>query len=169
MPNHQPSPKETLMFRPARLAIAAATTAAAAALLLPLAAAAAPDNRAAAPAAAAATPASGAHYCARDHAYQLHDCRLPPHLPPGPLGAQLHWLLHQLAGGADQLTVDELQAHLTPGLQQVQSAAELLAALRHTLAERGPMRLLGYSYPPRPDQALALVRSGPGPPAAGRI
>jgi pimeloyl-ACP methyl ester carboxylesterase len=146
------------MFRTVRLALACV---AGAALLVPLAAAA--------PHSAAAGRDSGARYCPRDDAYQLDDCRPAPRLPDGPLGSQLRWLLNQLAGGSARLTVAEVRAHLSPGLQQVQPAEEVLGALRRTLAERGPLRLVGYSYPPRWEQAVALVRAGSGQRAAVAI
>jgi pimeloyl-ACP methyl ester carboxylesterase len=134
------------MFRPVHLTLA--SVAAAALLVVPPVASASSGRD------------SGAHYCPRYDAYQLHDCRPAPRLPDGPLGSQLRWVLDQLAGASAGLTVEEVQAHLSPGLQQVEPAEELLGALRQTLAARGPMRFVGYSYPPRSDQALALVRSG---------
>jgi pimeloyl-ACP methyl ester carboxylesterase len=139
------------MFRPVRLALAAAT---AAAVLVPLGAAASAEP--------SAGQRSAAHYCARYDAYELRDCSPAPQLPPGPLGQQLAWVLDNLAGAAATLTVDEVRAHLTVGLQQVQPAEKTLEAFRSTLAEKGPMRFVGFSYPPRPDQALAIVRSASG-------
>lgn len=139
------------MFRPVRLVLAAAT---AAAVLAPLGAAAFAQP--------AAEQRSAARYCARYDAYELRD-RPPAHRPPpGPPGRQLAWVLDNLAGGAATLTVDEVRAHLTVGLQQVQPAVKTLEAFRSTLAEKGPMRFVGFSYPPRPDQALAIVRSASG-------
>jgi pimeloyl-ACP methyl ester carboxylesterase len=105
---------------------------------------------------------SAARYCARYNAYELADCRSTPRPPGGPLGTQLRWLLDQLAGGAARLSVAQVREHLSPGLRRVQPAGELFGALRQTLAERGPMRLVGFSYPPRAEQALAVVRSGSG-------
>ncbi len=139
------------MSRTARLALAAAT---AAAVLAPLGAAAAAPPAAERP--------STAHYCARYDAYEVHDCAPAHRLPAGPLGRQLGWVLGNLAGGAATLTVQEVRAHLTPGLQQVQPAEEVFEAFRSTLAEKGPMRLVGFSYPPRSEQALAIVQSGSG-------
>ena len=139
------------MFRTVRLALAAAT---AAAVLVPLGAAASADP--------SAQQRSAARYCARYDAYELRDCAPAHRLPPGPLGRQLAWVLDNLAGGAATLTVDEVRAHLTGGLQQVQPAEQTLEAFRSTLAEKGPMRFVGFSYPPRPDQALAIVRSASG-------
>jgi len=140
------------MFRPVHLALAAAT---AAAVLVPVGAAAASAEP-------SAEQRSAAHYCARYDAYELRDCAPAHRLPPGPLGRQLAWALDNLAGGAATLTVDEVRAHLTAGLQQVQPAEKTLEAFRSTLAERGPMLFVGFSYPPRPDQALAIVRSPSG-------
>jgi pimeloyl-ACP methyl ester carboxylesterase len=105
---------------------------------------------------------NAARYCARDDTYELADCSSTPRLLGGALGTQLRWLLDQLAGGAARLSVAQVRAHLSPGLRRVQPAGELFGALRQTLAERGPMRLVGFSYPPRTEQALAVVRSGSG-------
>jgi pimeloyl-ACP methyl ester carboxylesterase len=135
------------MFRTVRLVLACV---AGAALLVPLAASAASGR------------GSGARYCPRYDAYRLHDCRAAPRLPDGPLGSQVSWVLDQLAGGAARLTVEEVRAHMSPGLQRVHPAEEMLGNLRQTLAERGPMRFVGFSYPPRSEQLLALVRSGSG-------
>jgi pimeloyl-ACP methyl ester carboxylesterase len=105
---------------------------------------------------------AAARYCARYDAYELHGCAPAHRLPEGPLGAQLGWVLDNLAGGATTLTVDDVRAHLSPGLQQVQPAEAVLDGFRSTLAEKGPMRLVGFSYPPRSVQALAIVRSSSG-------
>ena len=139
------------MFRTARLLVAAA---AAAAVLAPVGAATA--------APATADRPSAAHYCARYDAYELHDCAPAHRLPAGPLGRQLGWVLDNLAGGTATLTVDEVRAHLSAGLQQVQPAEAVLEGFRSTLAERGRMRFVGFSYPPRSEQALAIVRSASG-------
>jgi pimeloyl-ACP methyl ester carboxylesterase len=139
------------MSRPVRLALAAAT---AAAVLAPVGAAAAVEPP--------VEQRSTAHYCARYDAYELRDCAQVHRLPPGPLGRQLAWVLDNLAGGAATLTVEEVRAHLTPALQQVQPAEAVLEGFRSTLADRGPMRFVGFSYPPRSEQALAIVRSASG-------
>ena len=145
----RPTRSETANVPYVRLALAAV---AGAALLVPLAAAAASGRGS----------GSGARYCPRYDAYQLHDCRAAPRLPDGPLGRQLRWVLDQLAGVAATLSVEEVRAHLSPGLQRVHPAEEMLGDLRQTLAERGTMRFVGYSCPPRSEQLLALVRSGSG-------
>jgi pimeloyl-ACP methyl ester carboxylesterase len=144
------------MSRTTRLALAAAT----AALMF------APVGAAAASAHGPSAPPAAARYCARYDAYELHDCAPAHRLPGGPLGRQLGWVLDNLSGGTATLTLDEVRAHLTPGLQQVQPAEAVLDGFRSTLAERGPMRLVGFSYPPRSEQALAIVRSTSGEPGA---
>jgi len=140
------------MPRTARLALAAA---AAAAVLVPVGAAGASAHP-------PAEQPPAARYCARYDAYELHDCRPAHRLPDGPLGRQLGWVLDNLAGGTATLTLDEVRAHLTPGLQQVLPAEVVLEGFRSTLAEKGPMHFDGFSYPPRQDQALAIVRSASG-------
>ena len=50
-----------------------------------------------------------------------------------------------------------MRAHLTAGFQQVQQAEAVLEGFRSTLAERGTMRSVGFSYPPRSEQALAII------------
>jgi len=105
---------------------------------------------------------SAAHYCARYDVYELHDCAPTHRLPDGPLGRQLAWVLDNLAGGTTTLTIEEIRAHLTPGLLEVQPAESVLAGFRSTLAEQGLMRFVGFSYPPRSDQALAIVSSASG-------
>jgi pimeloyl-ACP methyl ester carboxylesterase len=115
-------------------------------------------------ASAAATPGergSGV-FCPRYHAYEVHDCRPDHRLPPGALGEQLRWVFHQLGGGAATLTVDEVTGHFTAGHLALRSAEELLGGLRDTLSQAGPMRLVGYSYPPRADQALAIGQAESG-------
>jgi pimeloyl-ACP methyl ester carboxylesterase len=135
------------MSRTTRLLLAAA---AATAVLVPVGAAVA----------SAEPPA--AHYCARYDAYELHDCSPVHRLPEGPLGRQLRWVLDNLAGSTATLSVDEVRAHLTPGLQKVQPAEVVLEGFRATLAEKGPLHFVGFSYPPRSVQALAIVRSTAG-------
>ena len=95
-------------------------------------------------------------YCGRYDAYELHDCRPAHRLPPGALGEQLAWLFEQLGGGAAELTVEEVRAHLTDGLSALLPAEAVLAGMRQNLAENGPARFVGYAYPPRADQALAI-------------
>ncbi|HEY3006000.1 MAG TPA: alpha/beta fold hydrolase [Kribbellaceae bacterium] len=124
----------------------------AAALLSPLTASAATDARA----------GGRAGYCPRYDAYELKDCHPRHQLPDSPVGRQLRWVLDQLAGNAATLTVAEVKAHLSPGLQQVSPAEQTLEQLRADVADRGPLAFVGFAYPPRRDQAVAIVRDRSG-------
>jgi pimeloyl-ACP methyl ester carboxylesterase len=116
------------------------------------------------PAPADATP--GVHgsgvYCAKYDAYELHDCGPSRRLPAGALGGQLGWVFEQLGGGATDLTVEEVSRHFTDDFKALFPAEAVLETLQATLAEHGPARLVGYSYPPRTDQALALGETASG-------
>ena len=71
-------------------------------------------------------------------------------------------MFEQLGGGAADLTVEEVSVHLTDGFKAVFPAEAVLGALQATLAEHGPAQLVGFSYPPRTDQALAIGRTASG-------
>ena len=132
-------------------------TAAAAALLVVLA------TTATAAAAEATTPApQQAHYCKQVDAYRIKTCATAI-LPDSPLGRQLRWVLTQLAGEAASLTEAEVRAHVSAEfLTIVMPAPEVVQALRQTIAERGTFTFVGFAYPPRADQALALIQSTAG-------
>src|SRR3712207_2330357 len=95
-------------------------------------------------------------YCSAFDAYELHGCRPQHRLPDGPLGDQLAWVFEQLGGGAASLTVEQVRSHLAPELQEVQPPEQLLEAFRTALADVGPATFVGFAYPPRADQAMAL-------------
>ena len=97
-----------------------------------------------------------ARYCSAFDAYELHGCRPQHRLPDGPLGDQMSWVFEQLGGGAADLTVGQIRAHLTPELQAVQPPEQLLEAFRTALTDIGPATFVGFAYPPRADQAMAL-------------
>ena len=132
-------------------------TAAATLLLVVLA------TTATAAAAGATTPApQQAHYCKRVDAYRIKTCATAI-LPDSPLGRQLRWVLTQLAGEAATLTEAEVRAHVSAEfLTIVMPAPEVVQALRQTIAERGTFTFVGFAYPPRADQALALIQSTTG-------
>jgi pimeloyl-ACP methyl ester carboxylesterase len=113
--------------------------------------------------AGATTPASQqARYCKRVDAYRLKTCATAI-LPDSPLGRQLRWVLTQLAGEAASLTEAEVRAHVSAEfLTIVMPAPEVVQALRQTIAERGTFSFVGFAYPPRADQALALIQSTTG-------
>jgi pimeloyl-ACP methyl ester carboxylesterase len=107
-----------------------------------------------------------AHYCKQVDAYRIKTCAKPV-LPATPVGRQLQWVLAQLAGEAASLTEAEVRAHVSGEfLTIVMPATEVVQALRHTIAERGTFTLVGFAYPPRTRQALALVQSTSGERAA---
>jgi pimeloyl-ACP methyl ester carboxylesterase len=106
-----------------------------------------------------------AHYCKKVDAYRLKTCAKAI-LPASPLGRQLQWVLAQLAGEADTLTEAEVRAHFSAEYFAVwgeqRSPAVLVAAFRQTIAELGTVRFVGFAYPPRARQAVALVQSATG-------
>jgi pimeloyl-ACP methyl ester carboxylesterase len=103
-----------------------------------------------------------AHYCKQVEAYRLKTCAKAI-LPATPLGRQLQWVLTQLAGDAATLTEAEVRAHVSAEyLAIVRPAAEVVQALRQTITERGTFILVGFAYPPRTRQALALIQSTTG-------
>jgi hypothetical protein len=108
---------------------------------------------------------NGAHYCKRVDAYRIRTCAKAL-LPASPLGRQLAWVLAQLAGEAATLTQAEVRAHFSAEFfavwGQEWSPAVLVAAFQQTITERVTFAFVGFSYPPRPHQALALVQSASG-------
>jgi len=137
-----------------RMLVAMAATAA---LVAPPAATAAPAGPA-----ATTAPRAAVRYCPRYDAYELGSCQPRHDLPASAVGHQLRWVLEQLGGGSATLTVAEVRKHLTPGLQRILPARAALKAFQQTLAERGPMQLVGFSFPPRSSQATALIQDGAG-------
>src|SRR4029450_11351618 len=110
--------------------------------------------------AAASTRTPGnqhAHYCKRVDAYRLKTCATAL-LPAGPLGRQLRWELAQLAGEAATLTEAEVRAHFSAEFLTVMMPPELVIQFFHqNLAELGPFTFVGFAYPPRARQALAIL------------
>jgi pimeloyl-ACP methyl ester carboxylesterase len=105
------------------------------------------------------------HYCKQVDASRIRTCATAL-LPASPLGRQLRWMLAQLAGEAATLTEAEVRAHFSTEFFAVWgrelSPTALVAAFQHTITERGTFTLVGFSYPPRAGQALALVQSTTG-------
>jgi pimeloyl-ACP methyl ester carboxylesterase len=116
-------------------------------------------------AASSTTPNHQAHYCKPVDAYRITTCAKAL-LPASPLGRQLAWVLAQLAGAAATLTEAEVRTHFSAEYFAVwgeqRSPAALVAAFQQTIAERGTFSFVGFSYPPRARQALALVQSTTG-------
>jgi pimeloyl-ACP methyl ester carboxylesterase len=103
-----------------------------------------------------------AHYCNNVDAYRLKTCAKAI-LPASPLGRQLRWVLAQLAGEAATLTEAEVRAHFSAEfLTVVMPPQEVIGAFQGGIAEIGTMRFVGFAYPPRARQAMALVQSTSG-------
>jgi pimeloyl-ACP methyl ester carboxylesterase len=114
-------------------------------------------------AAGARTPGhQQAHYCKQVDAYRLRTCA-EALLPAGPLGRQLRWELAQLAGEAATLTEAEVRAHFSAEFLTVMMPPEVVIQFfRQNLAERGPFTFIGFAYPPRARQALAILQGPTG-------
>jgi pimeloyl-ACP methyl ester carboxylesterase len=103
-----------------------------------------------------------AHYCKQVDAYRLKTCATAL-LPAGPLGQQLRWELDQLAGEAATLTEAEVRARFSAEFLTVMLPPEVVVQFfQQNLAERGPFTFIGFAYPPRARQALALVQTATG-------
>jgi pimeloyl-ACP methyl ester carboxylesterase len=107
-----------------------------------------------------------AQYCKQVDAYRLKTCAKAL-LPAGPLGRQLQWVLAQLGGEAATLTEAEVRTHFSAEYFAVwgdeRSPAVLVEAFRQTIVELGgTARLVGFAYPPRTRQAVALIQSTTG-------
>ena len=106
-------------------------------------------------------PSRQAHYCKRVDAYRLKTCATAL-LPAGPLGRQLRWELAQLAGEAATLTEAEVRAHFSAEFfavwREEMSPEAVIQFFQQNLAERGPFTFIGFAYPPRTREALALVQ-----------
>ena len=116
-------------------------------------------------------PAAGAHpdqssawrYCPEADAYRFQHCADPPALPDSPVGEQLAWALEQLAGGAATLTESEVAMHYSAEyLTQVAPASAVIDQFRASVDELGPLVYQGMSFPPREQQAVALVGTESG-------
>jgi pimeloyl-ACP methyl ester carboxylesterase len=75
-------------------------------------------------------------------------------------------VLAQLAGDAGTLTEAEVRAHFSAEFfavwEEERSPAVLVEAFRQTIAEHGTFTFVGFAYPPRARQALALIQSTTG-------
>jgi pimeloyl-ACP methyl ester carboxylesterase len=114
-----------------------------------------------------------ARYCKQVDAYRIKTCAKAL-LPAGPLGRQLQWVLAQLAGEAATLTEAEVRAHFSAEYFAVwgeqRSPAVLVEAFQQTIVELGgTARLVGFAYPPRARQAVALIQSTSGARGAVQI
>jgi len=114
-------------------------------------------------AASARTPGhQQTHYCKQVDAYRIKTCA-EALLPAGPLGRQLRWELARLAGEAATLTETEVRAHFSAEFLTVMMPPEaVIQFFQQNLAERGPFSFVGFAYPPRARQALAILQGPTG-------
>ncbi len=72
----------------------------------------------------------------------------------------------QLAGEAASLTEAEVRAHFSAEFftfwADQRPPESIVALFRQTIAERGTFTFVGFSYPPRAREALALVQTAAG-------
>ena len=88
-------------------------------------------------------------------------------IPDTPVGVQLRWALDHLASDGQPLTVDEVNQHVSAEfLRDVLPADTVVALFDQTIAERGGIQFERFAFDPRPESAVALVRSGTGELAA---
>jgi pimeloyl-ACP methyl ester carboxylesterase len=106
-----------------------------------------------------------ARYCKKVDAYRIKTCAKAL-LPDSPLGRQLQWALAQLAGEAATLTEAEVRAHFSAEFFAVWGEERrpevIIGTLQNNIAELGTFTFVGFVYPPRARQALALVQSTTG-------
>jgi pimeloyl-ACP methyl ester carboxylesterase len=106
-----------------------------------------------------------AHYCKQVDAYRIRSCAKAI-LPTTPVGPQLAWVLDQFAGHAATLTEAEVRAHFSAEYfavwGQQRSPEVLIGVLQGATAEFGPLSFVGFSYPPREREALAVMQSAAG-------
>ena len=88
-------------------------------------------------------------------------------IPETPVGEQLRWALDHLAPGGQPPTVDEINAHISAEfLRDVLPAETVITLFSQTVAERGGVDLARFAFDPRPEAAVAIVRTGTGEEAA---
>ena len=107
--------------------------------------------------AASVGPEDVARYCHRYDAYELRNCGPKHLLPESPVGRQMRWVLAQVAGGAETLTPAEVERHVDPAMLAFFSAEQIVATFRETLTAYGKATFVGFAYPPRREQAVALA------------
>jgi pimeloyl-ACP methyl ester carboxylesterase len=116
-------------------------------------------------AADAQPPNPQAHYCKQVDAYRIQSCAKAI-VPATPVGQQLQWVLAQLAGQAATLTEAEVRAHFSAEFftvwGQQRPPAAIIEEFRQNLAERGTFSFVGFAYPPRTHEALALIENRTG-------
>ena len=88
-------------------------------------------------------------------------------IPETPVGDQLRWVLDHLASGGQPPTVDEINRHISGEfLRDVLPAETVITLFGDTVAERRGVDFERFAFTPRPEAAVAIVRTGTGEKAA---
>ena len=88
-------------------------------------------------------------------------------IPATPVGDQLRWVLDHLAADGPPLTIDAIDEHISAEfLRDVLPADTVVPLFADTIAERGGVDFEHFAFPPRPEAAVAVVRTGTGEKAA---
>jgi pimeloyl-ACP methyl ester carboxylesterase len=88
-------------------------------------------------------------------------------IPATPVGDQLRWALDHLAPGGQPPTVEQINEHISAEfLRDLLPADTVIDLFRQTVAERGGVELEGFAFTPRPEAAVAIIRTGTGEEAA---
>lgn len=73
----------------------------------------------------------------------------PAEIPATPVGEQVTWALAQLKGDVVNLSEADVNTRFSPEfLAVVMPAPDIVASLRRTAAERGPLTFTGFAHPP---------------------
>ena len=88
-------------------------------------------------------------------------------IPDTPVGEQLRWALDHLATGGQTPTIDEINEHISAEfLRDVMPAETVIGIFGQTVAERGGLDFVEFAFEPRPEAAVAVIRTGSGEEAA---
>ena len=83
--------------------------------------------------------------------------------PATPVGDQLRWALDHLAPGGQPPSVDEINEHISAEfLRYLMPAETVITLFSQTVAERGGAYFERFAFTPRPEAAVAIVRTGTG-------
>jgi pimeloyl-ACP methyl ester carboxylesterase len=113
----------------------------------------------------AAVAACGNDGDSDDSSYQMSTASAQPEaeIPATPVGEQLRWALDDLAPGGQPPTVDEINEHISAEfLRDVMPAETVIALFGQTVTERGGVDFEGFAFTPRPEAAVAVVRTSTG-------
>ena len=84
-------------------------------------------------------------------------------IPATPVGDQLRWALDHLAPGGQPPSVDEINEHISAEfLRDLMPAETVITLFSQTVAERGGVYFERFAFTPRPEAAVAIVRTGTG-------